>query len=79
MKKNTQILVGVAILGIGGYLYWKSKQPKKTFANLASKTKPKFSCPAGKQMYSDDGGVNSFFCIDPRGYKPAYGVTKVNV
>jgi hypothetical protein len=77
MKKNQKILLGVAILGVGGYLYWKSTQPKKTFANLA--TKPKRKCPAGKQMYSDDGGVNSFFCIDPRGYKPAYGVTKVNV
>ena len=77
MKKNQKILLGVAILGVGGYLYWKSTQPKKAFMNVQGK--PKFQCPKGKQMYTNDGGVNSFFCIDPRGYKPNYGVTKVNV
>lgn len=30
MKKNHKILLGVALLGIGGYMYMKSKQPKKT-------------------------------------------------
>jgi hypothetical protein len=78
MTKNNKILIGVAILAAGGYLYMQSKKPKKTFMNVASK-KPKFKCPTGKQMYTNDGGVNSFFCIDPRGYQPAYGVTKVNV
>jgi hypothetical protein len=30
MNKNTQILLGVGILGIGGYLYWKSTQKDNT-------------------------------------------------
>lgn len=29
MEKQTQLLLGAAVLGLGGYLYWKSKQPKK--------------------------------------------------
>lgn len=30
MNKKTKILIGIGILGIGGYLYWKSR---KSFAN----------------------------------------------
>jgi len=30
MNKNTQILLGVGILGVGGYLYWKSTQKDDT-------------------------------------------------
>lgn len=30
MKKQTQILIGLGVLGVGGFLYWKSKQPKST-------------------------------------------------
>jgi hypothetical protein len=71
MKKNQKILLGALILGAGGYLYWKSKQPKKTFANLAAK----WNCPAGKQKYQI--GVNEFVCIDPRGYSPSSLVKKV--
>jgi hypothetical protein len=71
MKKNQKILLGVAILGVGGYLYWKSTQPKKTFANVSG-----FKCPVGKQKYQI--GVNEFVCIDPRGYSPSSRVKKVN-
>jgi len=77
MTKNNKILIGVAILAAGGYFYMQSKKPKKEFMNVQGK--PNFKCPKGKQMYTNDGGINSFFCIDPRGFKPNYGVTKVNV
>lgn len=30
MNNKTQILIGLGILGVGGFLYWKSKQPKTT-------------------------------------------------
>jgi hypothetical protein len=30
MNKNTQILLGVGILAVGGYLYWKSTQKDDT-------------------------------------------------
>jgi len=77
MTKNNKILIGAAILVAGGYFYMQSKKPKKAYMNLQSK--PKLKCPAGKQLYSDDGGVNSFFCLDPRGYSPSSRVSKVNV
>ena len=28
ISKNTKIIIGVALLGIAGYLYWKSTQEK---------------------------------------------------
>jgi len=40
MNKNTQILLGVGILGIGGYLYWKSTQkPKNMVGAIGGKRK----------------------------------------
>ena len=41
MEKNQQILLGAAVLTIGGYLLWKSKQPKKaTFMRMSGGKKP---------------------------------------
>ena len=34
MTKNQQLLLGVGIVGVAGYLYWKSKQPKAAFASV---------------------------------------------
>lgn len=34
MDKNTQILLGVGILGVGGYLYWKSTQKPKSMVGM---------------------------------------------
>jgi hypothetical protein len=33
MTKNTKILIGVGVVGVGAYLLWKSQQ-KKSFANF---------------------------------------------
>lgn len=34
MNKKTKLLLGVAVVGVGGYLLWKSRQPaKKNFAD----------------------------------------------
>jgi hypothetical protein len=37
MEKNYKMLLGVAVLGVGGYLLWKSKQPKKTASFMHKK------------------------------------------
>jgi len=36
MTKNQKLLLGVAVVGVGGFLLWKSTQ-KKSFANVVSK------------------------------------------
>lgn len=35
MNKNQQILLGVAAVGVVGYYYWKSKQPKAAMVGYA--------------------------------------------
>jgi len=49
ISKNTKMLLGVAVLGTGAYLYWKSTQPKGAKASFMS-TKgsgysPQVGCP----------------------------------
>lgn len=39
MTKNQQLLLGVGVVGVAGYFYWKSKQPKVGFVNAAGKMK----------------------------------------
>jgi hypothetical protein len=31
MNKNQQLLLGVGVVGLAGYFYWKSKQPKANY------------------------------------------------
>ena len=61
MTKNQQVLLGVAAVGIVGYLYWKSKQPKAAFvtANASGKMNMagKMANVAGKKMNAQ--GVQS--------------------
>ena len=55
MNKKTKMLLAVAVIGVAGYYYWKSKQPKKA-GFLAGNVKPvgsngafqKFSGPVGE-------------------------------
>jgi|TARA_R110000868_G_scaffold377209_1_gene642500 hypothetical protein len=35
MNKNQQLLLGVGVVGVAGYLYWKSKQAKASFASVS--------------------------------------------
>lgn len=44
MNKNQKVLLGVAVVGVAGYFYWKSKQPKVAFvkAGLAGNAKAGF-------------------------------------
>jgi hypothetical protein len=37
MEKNHKMLLGVAVVGVGAYLLWKSKQPKKTASFMHKK------------------------------------------
>lgn len=39
MTKNQQLLLGVGVVGVAGYFYWKSKQPKVGFVNASGKRK----------------------------------------
>jgi hypothetical protein len=55
MEKNQQILLGAAVLTIGGYLLWKSKQPKAAFMNASG-------CPAGMRREKNRNGV--MVCTD---------------
>ena len=65
MDKNQQILLGVAVVGIGGYLLWKSKQPKKSFMNAGG------TCDrngrAGWSIRTNSNGVK--VCSSPDGYQ----------
>ena len=51
MNKKTKMLLAVAVIGVAGYYYWKSKQPT-TKANLVGvgprKQTGSFSGPVGE-------------------------------
>jgi hypothetical protein len=36
MNKKTKMLLAVAVIGVAGYYYWKSKQPKGNYSGLMS-------------------------------------------
>jgi hypothetical protein len=47
MNKQTKLWLGVAVVGIGGYLLWqKSQTPKKSFAAGPAPCK-RGKCPSG--------------------------------
>lgn len=46
MTKNQKMLLGVAVVGVAGYLIWSSTQ-KKSFANVVSRKK----CDPGFKLY----------------------------
>lgn len=50
MNKQTKLFLGVGIVAVAGYLYWKSTQPKKA-AFLATPNTPIF-----KASYSGSVG-----------------------
>lgn len=66
MNKNTQILLGVGILGLGGYLYWKSTQKQKNMVGFIKQPSQRvFSADATlpKQFFnvkSSPNAVNNF-------------------
>jgi hypothetical protein len=39
MDKQTKLYIGIGLLGVGAYLYWKSQQPKANA--IGAKTEPK--------------------------------------
>jgi hypothetical protein len=58
MDKNQKMLLGVAVVGVGAYLLWKSKQPKKAFMNAGG-------CPSGYTRTKNSNGV--FVCDNGKG------------
>lgn len=60
MNKNQKILLGVAVVGVAGYYYWKSQQPKKAFVGANGSLfagradKPLFAQAAGYANFKDD-------------------------
>lgn len=47
MDKQIKLYIGIGLLGVGAYLYWKSTQPK---ANALGRPR---SCPKGWTLSSD--------------------------
>jgi len=48
MDNKTKILIGLGLVGVGGYLYWKSTQ-NKSFMSLTAKPKSYMvTCKDGK-------------------------------
>jgi predicted negative regulator of RcsB-dependent stress response len=60
MKKQTKMLLGVAILGVAGYFYWQSKQPKKATTSFAGNSKQKVFTNASGQIFSRETGKQIF-------------------
>jgi hypothetical protein len=60
MKKQTKMLLGVAILGVAGYFYWQSKQPKKAATAFAGNSKQKVFTNASGQIFSRETGKQIF-------------------
>ena len=73
MKKQTKVLLGLALLGTGAYLYYKSTGEKKSFVTAPKK---QMCCPygywsigtevVGGQTYAkctnDNSGLHSTIC-----------------
>lgn len=65
MNKNTQILLGVGILGIGGYLYWKSTQKPKNMVgatggkrkNMKRRADGIFANASGEKIFANGDGT----------------------
>jgi hypothetical protein len=66
MDKKTKIFIGIGLVGVAGFLYWKSKQPK----NMVGLTKTSTKCPCpGTLTYSN--GVYGVQC-DNGGFCPSF-------
>jgi len=55
---KTKIIVGLAVLGVAGYLYYQSKKPKK--ATFAGNSKQKIFTNASGQIFSRETGKQIF-------------------
>jgi len=64
MDKKTKILIGVGILGVGGYLYWKSTQ-KKGFSQPRTTLNSLFECPVGYYQNNGTGPCLKKYCVGP--------------
>lgn len=53
MNKNQKILLGVAVVGVAGYYYWKSQQPKKAFVGANGSL---FAGRADKPLFAQAAG-----------------------
>lgn len=62
MKKNLKYVLAAAVLGTGAYLWWKSKQAPKSFANLAAKKVSTKDCALAPEVVQDAGGTCSLAC-----------------
>jgi hypothetical protein len=62
MNKQTQILLGVGILGVGGYLYWKSTQKPKSMVGMSGAVmgKRKRNAAGGQQIFKKSASPKIF-------------------
>lgn len=68
MNNKIKIAIGLGLLGIGGFLYWKSKQAKANFLGIKS-NKPKNSNMSTEKMVGYNGKKNC-----PKGYTENSGL-----
>lgn len=65
------MLLGVAILGVGGYLYWNSTKSKK-FAGYVSSGEPmRKKCCGHTSTGTDASGKTVYFCCDGNTWAPS--------
>jgi len=64
MNKNTQILLGVGILGVGGYLYWKSTQKPKSMVGMSGAVMGKRKRNAAGQPIFKQSASPKIFGLD---------------
>jgi DnaJ-class molecular chaperone len=69
MTKNTKILIGVGVVGVGAYLLWKSQQ-KKSFANLVAPTDFVKKCCGHTAMITRNGN-DIYSCCNGKSVAPA--------
>ena len=58
MNKNQKLMLGVGVVAVAGYFYWKSKQPKAAAfatASLAGNRRGKYQDNKDGTMYDENG------------------------
>lgn len=68
MNKNQKLLLGVAVVGIGGYLLWRSTQKKK-FAGFMAPTNFVKSC-CGHTEKKVINGNDVYLCCNGKDISP---------
>ena len=70
MNKNQKLLLGVAVVGLGGYLLWRST--RRNFVGfMAAVAPPKSKCCGHVSVSKDTDGKDVYKCCDRKSYAGA--------